>query len=274
MWSPPRAEPGIARSAYDRRVTSALLQKYLEQWALRPEGEAIRGNNAYVQPVRTSDDTTAMLRFAPATEADEVLALTLWDGDGAVRLFNQDSADGVMLLERLDHTRNLDALPIEDAANVAGRLRARLSRPAPPGIGTLEAQAKRWIAELQNAHGLPQILTDQAIGICRELGPGSNKYLVNEDQHYHNVLAGRREPWLVIDPRVIAGDREHGLATLIWGRLGESSTRRILDILIDAEALDAEKARAWTFVGAMTKWASSPRPEVARNCATIAYDLC
>jgi streptomycin 6-kinase len=60
--------------------------------------------------------------------------------------------------------------------------------------------------------------------ICRELGPGSNRYLINEGLHYHNVLAGDREPWLVIDPMIVAGDREFGLSSLVWGRLEEADT--------------------------------------------------
>src|SRR5262245_53824450 len=118
-----------------------------------------------------------------------------------------------MLLERLDHKRNLDSLPIDEAATVAGRLRARLSRPAPDGLPTLESLAAGWVAELSQNRALPKRIIDAAVGICRELGPGADKYLVNDDQHYHNVLAGTREPWLVIDPRVYVGDREFGLAT-------------------------------------------------------------
>jgi streptomycin 6-kinase len=253
----------------------ALLLEYVKRWSLRPDGPVIRGNNAVVQPVTNASGEAAMLRVTPDSDAcaNEVVALSLWNGDGAVRLYEHDAADGVMLLERLDHSRNLDSLPIAEAAAVAGRLRARLSRPAPPGLPTLESLAAGWVTELARNRVLPKRVIDAATGICREMGPGADGYLVNEDQHYHNVLAADREPWLVIDPRVYAADREYGLATLLWGRLHEATTRGILDILIGAEGLDADKARAWTFVGAVTKWASSPRPLVARNCATIAHDL-
>jgi streptomycin 6-kinase len=255
--------------------TTSLVRTYLGRWSLRLDGPAIVGNIAVVQPVLTSSGGSAMLRLTPESDTfhDEVTALSLWDGDGAVRLYDHDAADRVVLLERLDSTRNLDSLPIDEAARVAGQLRARLSRRAPDGLITLESLAQRWAKELQQNRVLPKPIIDAAVAMCRELGPGANRYLVNEDQHYHNVLASNREPWLVIDPRVYAADREYGLATLLWGRLHESSTRRILNTLIDAEGLDAEKARAWTFVGAVTKWASSPRPQVARNCATIAHDL-
>jgi streptomycin 6-kinase len=159
-------------------------------------------------------------------------------------MYEHDVDDGAMLLERLDHSRNLDALPIDEAVVVAGRLRARLARPAPSGIRTLERQAEIWADELARASNLPQPIRDEAIDIRRALGPGSNAHLINADLHYHNVLAGEREPWLVIDPMIVAGDREFGLSSLVWGRLEESGTHRILDALIDIEQFDADRARS------------------------------
>lgn len=254
---------------------SELVRTYLERWSLGPDGPAIIGNNATVQPVRTSDGVAAMLRIDPGSEffASELVALTLWAGTGAVQVYDHDATDRVMLLERLDHTRNLESLPVEEGAAIAGELRARLSRPAPDGLRTLEDLAQRWTEEFARHQVVPRHLLDAAVGLCRELGPGSNRYLVNSDQHYQNVLAGDREPWLVIDPHVFAGDREFGLATLLWGRLGEATPRRILDVLIDAERLDPAKARAWTFVDSVAKWVSAPQGRWARDCATIAHEL-
>jgi streptomycin 6-kinase len=254
---------------------TALMDTYLDRWSLRRDGPAIAGNNATVQPVRTADGEPAMLRIDPGTQIFdlELLTLQLWNGEGAVQLYDYDEADHVMLLERLDHTRNLESLPIEAGAAIAGQLRARLSRPAPEGMRTLEAVAERWAEEFPRADAVPRPLLNAAVGLCRELGPGADEFLVNSDQHYHNILAGDREPWLVIDPYVFAGDREFGLATLLWGRLDEATPRQILDILIDAEGIDAEKAQAWTFVDAVAKWVSEPQGRWARDCARIAHEL-
>jgi streptomycin 6-kinase len=250
------------------------MQKYLDRWSLRLDGDLIKGNIAIVQPVRTSTGTAAMLRLSPpiAAAAYDWLALSLWNGDGAVRMYEHDANDAAMLLERLDHRVNLDVLPIDEAVAVAGRLRARLCRPAPSGIPTLERQAEIWATELASVASLPKPIKDEAIAICRLLGPDSNAYLINEDLHYHNVLAGDREPWLVIDPMVVAGDREFGLSSLVWGRLEETDTHRVLGALIDGEQLDADRARAWTFVGAVVKWTQATG-RVARNCQTVAADL-
>jgi streptomycin 6-kinase len=251
------------------------MRKYRDRWSLQLDGHLINGKIAMVQPVRTSAGTAAMLRLSPLilASAHDWLALSLWDGEGAVRMYEHDADDGAMLLERLDHSRNLDVLPIDQAVAVAGGLRARLSRLAPPRIRTLERQAEIWASELAAAPAvLPKPIKDEAIGICRELGPGSNGYLINEDLHYHNVLAGGREPWLVIDPMIVAGDREFGLSSLVWGRLEDSDTHRILNALIDIEQLDADRARAWTFASTVVKWTHATG-RVARNCRTVARDL-
>jgi streptomycin 6-kinase len=72
------------------------------------------------------------------------------------------------------------------------------------------------------------------------------------------VLAGRREPWLVVDPKVVAGDVEFGVAQLLWRRLEDIEARGGLDrhfrILAEAAELDPDLARAWTVVRCVDYW--------------------
>ena len=39
--------------------------------------------------------------------------------------------------------------------------------------------------------------------------------LVHQDLHGDNVLAAQREPWLVIDPKPLAGEREFAVAPIV-----------------------------------------------------------
>ena len=39
--------------------------------------------------------------------------------------------------------------------------------------------------------------------------------LVNQDLHADNVLAAEREPWLVIDPKPLTGEREFAVAPIV-----------------------------------------------------------
>ena len=50
----------------------------------------------------------------------------------------------------------------------------------------------------------------------RELAPTQGEQvLVNQDLHGENVLAAEREPWLVIDPKPLAGEREFSVASIV-----------------------------------------------------------
>jgi streptomycin 6-kinase len=82
--------------------------------------------------------------------------------------------------------------------------------------------------------------------------------MVNYDIHYADVLAGTREPWLVVDPKVVIGDPEFGVAQLLWRRLEDIQDEGGLDhhfrILTEAAELDPALTRAWTLVRCVDYW--------------------
>ena len=250
-----------------------LAGEYLDRWDLSLDGVPLNGFVSVVQPVRRPDGTPAMLKLGLLHEESEHewLALSMWDGDGAVRLLDHDGDEGVLLLERLG-PETLTSQPIEDAVAIAGGLRRRLRRPAPARLHTLRDRAARWVRELPAAEGVPRRILDEAVDLCRTLGPDALDQMVNEDQHFDNLLAGDREPWLVIDPKVLAADPEFGLATLLWNRFEPDRVRHRLDMLVEIEDLDPDKARAWTFVSAVVNWADDDG-WVAAPCRHIATTL-
>jgi streptomycin 6-kinase len=234
----------------------ALAESLLARWDLTLDGEPMHGACALVLPVRRANAEPAVLKVTwPHDEAEhEPLALSLWDGDGAVRLLAHDS--WALLLERLDPTITLETEPLPEAlAVIAAKIR-RLDRPAPPRVRQLREVAARWVHELptENTGFVPEELVDQAVAYCRELGPRTGHHLVNEDLHFQNVLRGTREPWLVIDPKPIAGDREFGLCPLLWNRFGAGPVLGRLETVVDEAGLDHELARKWTFTRAVDNW--------------------
>ncbi|MGQ0838239.1 aminoglycoside phosphotransferase family protein [Actinokineospora sp.] len=255
-----------------------LAARCLDRWTLTPDGPPLHGHVAVVLPVRRADGTPAMLKLPwPHEEgAHEALTLSLWDGDGAVRLLAHEPADWAMLLERLDPHHSLLDAPIEQAIEVVARLFRRLDRPAPPGMRTVRDVAARWCHELphdnaEQGHPVPGDLMAQAVAYCAELWPPADSRLVNEDPHYANVLRGEREPWLVIDPKPIAGEPEFGLVPLLWNRFAETDPAARLDALVAAAGLDADRARRWAFVRAVDFWLWSDGdpagPAIARALA-------
>ena len=231
----------------------------MRRWSLTPDGASWYGFCSVVQPVRRADGSQAVLKIGwPHPEAEhEALALRLWDGDGAVQLLDADGWS--LLLERLDAGTDLRGLPLDAALEVVAGLTRRLDRPAPGEMRHLRGIAERWTTELptenavlrETGGGVDAELIDRAVAYCRELGPAARSRLVNEDLHFENVLAGDREPWLVIDPKPLAGDPEFGVIPLLWNRADEGDLAERVDVVAEATGMDRAKARKWTFVRAV-----------------------
>ena len=92
--------------------------------------------------------------------------------------------------------------------------------------------------------------------------------VVNADFHGGNVLRATREPWLAIDPKPLAGEREFFPVSLLRDRRDEllrdpdpqRRVRRRLDQLTDALGLERERMRggavAHALAGAGENWGS------------------
>jgi streptomycin 6-kinase len=256
----------------------ALTESCLARWALTVDGPVLHGVCALVVPVRRATGEPAVLKVTwPHEEAEhEALVLSMWDGDGAVRLLAHDATAWALLLERLDPHTSLRRVPITEALPVITGLSRRLDRPAPAGLRHMRDNAARWVRELpaENDGSVPVELVEQAVGYCRELAERAGDRLVNEDLHYDNVLRADREPWLVIDPKPIAGDREFGLIPLLWNRFDDVTAAGGLPAVVAAAGMDHALARRWTFVRAVDNWLHSGEDHwLGAACARIAAAL-
>ncbi|WP_409483376.1 aminoglycoside phosphotransferase family protein [Arsenicicoccus dermatophilus] len=239
----------------------ALVAGLLADWRLRIDGPILHGACALVLPV-SRPGTRAVLKVSwPHEEArHEHLALRAWDGRGAVRLLAADPARWALLLERLDHERDLTTEPVLDACEAIGALHAALDRPALARTGTASAWCGRIAARLQDAPPcLPRRLVDQGRHLARELAadPQVDARLVHADLHYENVLAGHRPGavggWLAVDPKPLAGEPALAVAPLLWNRwqeaTGAHSLRNHLRFRVDHACepmgVDPERARRW-----------------------------
>jgi streptomycin 6-kinase len=229
-----------------------LATKACSRWRLTPDGPLMNGMCGVVLPVRQPDGHPAALKLTwiDNETKHEPLALKLYDGNGAVQLLGYDEELGALLLERLDHTRSLDDEPIDKAVGViCGLLRRHRDLRAP-------AEIRRFQGELRGHPAIPRKLLDAARDIADNRTMGTT--LVNEDLHYENVLRGDREPWLMIDPKPLAGDPEYGVIPLLWNRFDELDGRKGLTdrflTICDAAELDVPKARDWTLHRAVANW--------------------
>jgi streptomycin 6-kinase len=244
-----------------------LVSGCIAQWQLEldlPSGALPwHGHGALVVPVRLGggDDggggKTAALKIAyPHEEARvERQALTLWGGNGAVRLLAADAGAGALLLERLDAGRSLQDAPLAVAVPVWGTLVRRLSlvpdgRPEWAEFGHIAARAEQWSDELPEAwehlgRPFPRWLLEAALEVCQIRGAVGRRsgtdVLVHTDLHYLNVLArpgqarlsgpapagtagsigAEADGFAAIDPQPMIGEAEFAVAPVLWNRVRE-----------------------------------------------------
>lgn len=254
----------------------------IDAWRLRPDGEPAHGNCSLVLPVRTFEGAFAVLKvgFPDAESEHEHLVLQRWGGHGAVRLLSADPHHRGLLLERL-HSTDLTGVPEENACAIVADLYGRIHIPAMPQLRSLSADIDRWTSELaglaRNAP-IPRRLVEQAIALGTDLvaDRAVADRVIHTDLHYGNVLAGDREPWLVIDPKPVNGDPHYEIAPMLWNRWDEiagdtrEGVRRRFWMLVDAAGFDEDRARGWVIVRMVhnAMWALQDRPHTEQAWLT------
>jgi streptomycin 6-kinase len=236
------------------------LDDVVAEWRLEPDGDPRSGHTATVLPVLTDEGRPAVLKVGtrhPETE-HEHLALQHWHGDGAVLLLRADPRRMAMLLERLSYT-DLTGLWDVEACEIVAGFYPRLHRAAPPQLPLLSSYVGSHVERLDRLPRdapVPRRLVEQAVSLGRAFAddPDTDGRLVHADLHYENVLAGGREPWLVIDPQPMSGDPHYEVAPLLWNRWDElagdvrGGVRRRFHAVVDAAGLDEDRARDWVVV--------------------------
>jgi streptomycin 6-kinase len=241
-----------------------LVGKIASDWGLeiadpyRPGGQT-----AWVAPVRDPAGDELVLKvawrhFEAEHEAD---GLHHWDGNGVVRCHAAWSLDdtNVLLLERCTPGRQLRRSLPEAAQDViiAGLLR-RLWARAPQvdhPFSPLAEMCRCWADSFErgleaDARGLDAGLAREGVLLLRTLPETADRaVLLCTDLHAENVLAARREPWLVIDPKPYVGDPSYDPVQYMLNchkRLAADPGGLALH-MAELLELDPERVRLWLF---------------------------
>ena len=239
-----------------------LLDELVQEWGLEPRGGPFRSASvAWVVPVfRGRAPLVLKVQWPHAESVHEAEALRTWNGDGAVRLIDHDAQRHALLLEACVPGTFLADAGLADPLDVLAGLLPRLWTPVGAPFRTLSDAARQWRHHLPKAWeraGRPceRTLVDAALERLEALpSTQGEEVLVNQDLHGHNVLAAAREPWLVIDPKPLRGEREFALAPIIRSfELGHSerATRSRLDRLSCELGLNRERALGWSVAQTM-----------------------
>ncbi|MEU4479951.1 aminoglycoside phosphotransferase family protein [Micromonospora sp. NPDC023966] len=235
------------------------LAECVARWELRVGPPFEYAFASLAMPAELPDGTPAVLKlqYPDDDSVHEATALAHWGGRGAIRSLAHDPERRALLVERCLPGTPLHGLPPDAALDVAVGLLPRLGVPAGPPFTPLAEEAAGWAERLPAKwerlnRPFERRLLDAALGLLAELVPSQGEQvLVNQDLHAGNVLAATREPWLVIDPKPLVGEREFAAVPLVRGpELGHSpaAVRHRLDRLSAELRLDRERVRGWAVV--------------------------
>lgn len=248
----------------------------LDEWDLVPDGPPLPGHRG-VQPVLTALGSRAVLKIGEPN-ALEHLALTRWDGDGAVRLLRADPRRGALLLERAEGPDLGEAWDVDACERIAGRY-SSLHRPVGEPFPRLSAWAgdvARMLAGLPRGGAVPHRLVQQAAALALSFSSddGTDGVLVHGDLHYAHAVESDRG-LLALSPRPRSGDPHVEVAPLLWTRFGElagdvrNGVRRRFHAAIDAADLDEDRTRDWVVVRAVERAVRSEGDGLTR-CIAVA----
>lgn len=240
------------------------VEELVDLWSLTPELTLyLEGNCSLVLPVVIPDGTKSVLKVQwPHPEAEhEAAALRVYDGDGAVRLLEENHEHNALLLERCEPGASAwDAGNSRDILAISAEAMRRLWRPVSSsdpfvllradGAERAEKIRKRFVD-----YGRPfeDELARDGAAMFEQLGSTPpEQVLLHGDFHPDNVLSAEREPWLVIDPKPLVGDPAFDTAQLILNFYGrdwpmESTVSELANIL----ELDLERVWGWVFARAV-----------------------
>lgn len=268
----PEIQPALAKKLIDvygdvgrtwMASFPALVERFREQWDIVQLGEPFAYvGYAWVAPATLRDRTPVVLKLAPPDKefASEYQALRLYGGTGAARLIDGDPEAVALLLERLEPGTTLAELADDvTATEIAGLAMKKLFRPLPADhpFPTVErwGEAFRRVRGANNggSGGFPAELFDPAERIYFELCANqAEPMLLHGDLHHWNILSAQREPWLVIDPKGLAGEPAYEVGALLRNKTDvEPDARRLserrLGQLADILELDRQRLLLWAF---------------------------
>ena len=247
----------------------SIVDACVERWSLTL-GEPWMTRVASLTMPAARDGEAVVLKIGiPDREGEfEAEALRRLGGRGAVLLLDEDPSCRAMLLERCMPGAPLTREDPEAALEVLIELLPRLWIEAGEPFRSLADEAADLTVEMREhwertGRTVDWRLIDAAAEAFETLAPSQGEQvLVNQDLHADNVLAARREPWLLIDPKPLAGEREFGVASIVRGHELGHSRRAVLHRLdrVTAElGLDRERARLWAMAHTVS-WAFEVEP--------------
>lgn len=259
-----------------------------DRWSLSV-GEPFQpgGQCSWTAPAAGPDGAELVLkigfRFPGGEERDEAAGLRIWDGNGAVRVQAacESESEYALLVERcVPGTPLGQVLPEPEQDRVVAGLLHRLWAQPHAGYAfrPLAQMCQAWADEFEEQYAtvgasgrIDPGLARDGIALFRELpATADSQVLLCTDLHGENVLAARREPWLVIDPKPYVGDPAYDVLQHMLNcddRLA-ADPGALAARMASLTGVDAARVRHWLFARAVQESIGSPvMRQVARRLA-------
>lgn len=225
----------------------ALVDELAEAWGLTVDETVLTGHVGLVCLVeRDGQELALKVSYPYEDNVHEGDVLAGWNGDGAVRLLEQDRRHKALLMERAG-PESLVTQPVDESIVIIAELWSRIHRHDPfEGAVLTNDAAREWVTKIPDewAFLADDLQSDEVV-------------LLHGDLHYENVLRADREPWLAIDPKCYAGDRTFEAVSPLWDRLDEITGDRDEGIrarhlqICEAAGFDVVRAAKWSILHAL-----------------------
>jgi streptomycin 6-kinase len=239
-----------------------LIERTSEQWSLNvlPPFDGLSYN--YVAPAVRANGMPVVLKISyPGLDfGHETAATRAFAGRMCARLLEVDDVASMTLIERVEPGEKLFVLE-DDAAEVSIAATIMRGLRCPPPDDHEFPMASDWLNDALEPSTLPgrkqeMPWIDRALSHIAEIAQdGEPQLLLHGDLHHMNILSGRREPWLAIDPHGVVGDAAWEIAPFLINNLEHFPAsdwprviRRRADQFAEELALDRRRVYAWSAV--------------------------
>lgn len=235
-----------------------LVGEMASQWSLTI-GRSCDGFgvNALVVEATTADGDAAVLKIAPPGDAEklafEATVLRLADGDGCVRLLDDDLDRRALLLERLGPSMYDIGVPRRERHELLLDAAIHMWRPVDPSVRLQRGSERaRWtigrleqVWEESNRACSERVLAD-AIA-CAERRAAAHDdaraVLCHGDLHELNALRADDGTFKLIDPEGVIAEPEYDLGVLMRNAPGDDDLHERADWL--AAVTGRDRAAIW-----------------------------
>lgn len=245
-------------------TSSVQLDSYLQAWSLTDAHLLTTTATSSIYTVQHQGETVVLKLLNEVGAADEgggAVALDYWQGQGAVRLLQQDAhahlleyAEGADLAKQVRQGDDSEATQI--IAGVLNQLHSAPSHLPTAGLKPLPI----WFRSL--FHRAKQEPTDEQSALFRQGAAVAEKLLADPrevrvlhgDIHHENIRYKAGRGWLAFDPKGLIGERTYDAANTLCNPpgmpelvLNENRLRSQAALLAREARLDEGRLLAYTF---------------------------